>query len=284
MNNRQSIIPAPAGDSTQSQAPIPLASLLTNHMRPLTARLIHQCDDYLQLYHPYVKGIEFLNRYLDYDTRAPVGTSAVRAIHSSQHTLSQWRGGHVHQMYWQYQFKRTFIRLDALMRLVPWLESVGEQIISAMLLVDDVSDFHIDTILRLNNHSRCLALVMEDGRVRAAWLAAARQFRQDILQQHAQSTAPAAVVPNVAQLQDVHICLSQKEYRAAITAVVGSIKRRVDSTIPESCVICLEDMRERRTWHVLACGHSFHPHCLKNWLRKQCRQPICPLCRFDVRE
>lgn len=43
------------------------------------------------------------------------------------------------------------------------------------------------------------------------------------------------------------------------------------------CVICLENIIFYKV--TLKCRHSYHKHCLNEWLK---RQSTCPLCRNDV--
>ena len=104
------------------------------------------------------------------------------------------------------------------------------------------------------------------------------------------TTALAACLTDIAQYdlmvaadEPVNIRLAGDDYRKAITSIRGAKKRRTDPAVPETCAICLDNLDEGRVWHQIGCGHRFHPHCLKTWLKKQCRLPKCPLCRYDVR-
>lgn len=47
----------------------------------------------------------------------------------------------------------------------------------------------------------------------------------------------------------------------------------------ETCVTCLEDLKEGHTATVLPCGHRFHRKCLKPWLELH---NTCPICRYEV--
>ncbi|KAL2483742.1 RING/U-box superfamily protein [Forsythia ovata] len=47
-----------------------------------------------------------------------------------------------------------------------------------------------------------------------------------------------------------------------------------------NCAICLQDFRDGECAKMLpSCGHSFHLHCIDDWL---IRQGNCPLCRNEV--
>ncbi len=47
----------------------------------------------------------------------------------------------------------------------------------------------------------------------------------------------------------------------------------------EPCPICMEDCTENDKCSKLPCGHSFHRHCITEWLKINHR---CPLCRFEL--
>jgi hypothetical protein len=46
------------------------------------------------------------------------------------------------------------------------------------------------------------------------------------------------------------------------------------------CSCCLESMQEGEAIRVLPCFHTLHDRCAEQWLLKQ---PICPVCRCDLR-
>jgi Ring finger domain len=62
--------------------------------------------------------------------------------------------------------------------------------------------------------------------------------------------------------------------RASATEPTQSVVRPCAAPLAE-CAICIEPMGDAHEV-VLACGHSFHPPCANEWLR---RSPTCPLCR-----
>ncbi|MHA1683324.1 MAG: E3 ubiquitin-protein ligase RNF103 [Promethearchaeota archaeon] len=62
--------------------------------------------------------------------------------------------------------------------------------------------------------------------------------------------------------------------------VIERNTRLLTSFIPcESCPICQERFKFTDFIRVLRCGHSFHAHCLYNWL---VRNAHCPFCRRHV--
>ncbi|RZF34189.1 hypothetical protein LSTR_LSTR003599 [Laodelphax striatellus] len=52
-------------------------------------------------------------------------------------------------------------------------------------------------------------------------------------------------------------------------------RRRVDTDSTSNCSICLENLAIRRNLQ-LPCTHSFHAHCLEEWIN---RNRVCPQCR-----
>jgi len=49
----------------------------------------------------------------------------------------------------------------------------------------------------------------------------------------------------------------------------------------EPCPVCMTDATKGDRVAVLSCGHTFHVHCLSQWLA---RSHTCPICRKDLRE
>ena len=49
---------------------------------------------------------------------------------------------------------------------------------------------------------------------------------------------------------------------------------------PTECQICLVDFATGQSVQRLQCLHTFHSHCIAQWLGKK---PVCPECRFDLR-
>ncbi|CAH9114574.1 unnamed protein product [Cuscuta epithymum] len=47
----------------------------------------------------------------------------------------------------------------------------------------------------------------------------------------------------------------------------------------DTCVICRLDYENDETLTVLSCKHSYHPECIKNWLRIN---KVCPVCSAEV--
>jgi len=49
-----------------------------------------------------------------------------------------------------------------------------------------------------------------------------------------------------------------------------------------NCVICMLEMTKSSEVEMLPCGHSFHDHCIRQWLYFQLNNvnvATCPLCR-----
>ncbi|XP_039047051.1 E3 ubiquitin-protein ligase RDUF1-like [Hibiscus syriacus] len=53
-------------------------------------------------------------------------------------------------------------------------------------------------------------------------------------------------------------------------------KRRVKG---EDCVIYLEEIEIGSTASRMSCSHTFHDHCIDNWLKESHH---CPLCQFEM--
>eukprot|EP01017_Pseudomicrothorax_dubius_P011349 TRINITY_DN14226_c0_g2_i1.p1 TRINITY_DN14226_c0_g2~~TRINITY_DN14226_c0_g2_i1.p1 ORF type:complete len:124 (-),score=12.29 TRINITY_DN14226_c0_g2_i1:33-404(-) len=45
------------------------------------------------------------------------------------------------------------------------------------------------------------------------------------------------------------------------------------------CLICKEEFRDKDRYYQLDCNHKFHLNCLKEWIAKTSK---CPLCRTPV--
>lgn len=54
-------------------------------------------------------------------------------------------------------------------------------------------------------------------------------------------------------------------------------KARKEQTLGQ-CAICMEDIRAGNVF-LGDCGHSFHSHCIEEWLKKQ---NTCPLDRKQI--
>lgn len=197
--------------------------------------------------------------------------------------LRRWRAGPVGRLHWQHRMILFFRRVERLLPVMEHLQDIGEHIqraIGAGTAGEGTAGWPQGRCLE---HSRMLAVLAHTGAM-STWRYVVSLFRQDIRQSPAIDTSVAIPpTPPAQRFEDVHIRLTAKEYRCAITSMRGALKRRSDPKVPDNCAICLDTLLLRRTWHGLACGHVFHPKCLKVWLQTQCRQPVCPLCRYDVR-
>uniref|UniRef100_A0A6C0KZL5 RING-type domain-containing protein n=1 Tax=viral metagenome TaxID=1070528 RepID=A0A6C0KZL5_9ZZZZ len=82
------------------------------------------------------------------------------------------------------------------------------------------------------------------------------------------------------------IKLSNQDYNKYIVSRKGSVKlaKKLDQHNEQRlCPICLEPLLLKRMWHSPHCDHLFHPKCLKYYLTKKCKKPLCPVCRTDVK-
>jgi hypothetical protein len=48
-----------------------------------------------------------------------------------------------------------------------------------------------------------------------------------------------------------------------------------------NCSICLDDIMEGNEETFLICFHAFHSTCIKDWLDRNAK---CPVCQFDIKE
>lgn len=53
--------------------------------------------------------------------------------------------------------------------------------------------------------------------------------------------------------------------------------KKVTLEKPEHCVVCLEELVDRKTYRSIGCGHYFHLECLS-----KCNEKTCPLCRRPI--
>lgn len=53
--------------------------------------------------------------------------------------------------------------------------------------------------------------------------------------------------------------------------------KKVTLEKPENCVICLEELIDRKNYRSIGCGHYFHLECLSKW-----NTFACPLCRGPI--
>ncbi|CAN6339298.1 unnamed protein product [Urochloa humidicola] len=90
-----------------------------------------------------------------------------------------------------------------------------------------------------------------------------------------------------AELFDPHLLplpvrSSSKRARVAATAeaiLLGLPEVTGRSREGEECAICLQCFLSDDTLRAIPCSHTFHQHCISQWLR---RNPVCPLCRHRL--
>lgn len=281
--------------------------------RPFTRRLLSMSmintatstGTFMALLYPYINSTNTLVRAMGLDQIGDDASLMSLQTHVEVmgfRRFEMWRAGPVGDLHWQHSMIGLFGRVERLLPVMEHLQNIGEHILCEMATdlrhgirhLRSDSDVYLN-LMRCIEHSRKFAVLAHTGVV-STWRYAVTRFR-DHLQQVRRygrgggvptartiATSAAVVSPPPAQrFEDVHIRLTAKEYRSTITPMRGALKRRSDPKVPDNCAICLDTLLLRRTWHGLACGHVFHPKCLKVWLQTQCRKPVCPLCRYDVR-
>lgn len=55
--------------------------------------------------------------------------------------------------------------------------------------------------------------------------------------------------------------------------------RDIERNQSDACVVCLEQLSIGSSAHRMPCGHLFHEHCIKAWLKKGNQ---CPVCRYEL--
>ena len=53
------------------------------------------------------------------------------------------------------------------------------------------------------------------------------------------------------------------------------------NTDPDKCSVCCEIFNINQLHRTLPCNHSFHPHCIDEWLTKN-QKKNCPICRKEI--
>lgn len=239
--------------------------------------------DYIGLLYPFLRSTDTLVRTMGLDQIGD-DVSLIRLQEHVQamgyHRFEVWRAGPVNELHWQHRMIRMFGQVERLLPVMEHLQHVGELLIGHIL--SDSTDYPI--LVRSTEHSRKMGVLAHTDAM-LTWRYVTARFRDHLnhIRMLQRASVAAVAQPPAQVFEDVHIRLTAKEYRTAITSMRGALKRRKDPKVPDNCAICLDPLLLRRTWHGIACGHVFHPKCLKVWMQTQCRQPVCPLCRYDVR-
>ena len=48
----------------------------------------------------------------------------------------------------------------------------------------------------------------------------------------------------------------------------------------DTCNVCIEEFNEKQLSRTLPCGHTYHAHCIDNWLLH--RSSTCPVCKVEI--
>jgi hypothetical protein len=59
----------------------------------------------------------------------------------------------------------------------------------------------------------------------------------------------------------------------------NSSKKEDESATPDSCAICLDDLKSGQMIKALQCSHKFHSTCINFWLKQKLK---CPLCKERI--
>lgn len=76
------------------------------------------------------------------------------------------------------------------------------------------------------------------------------------------------------QAFDTHSCI-ENNIPTKITYDISEVANNDDHTDYKSCAICLEDYKNEEALGELDCKHRFHFTCVKQWLEKNNRCPLC---------
>ena len=70
--------------------------------------------------------------------------------------------------------------------------------------------------------------------------------------------------------------INQGGHAAVIPQSSSSIKIKKE---PKTCCICISPIGQLVPARVLACAHTFHHHCIEQWINTN---PSCPECRCPI--
>ena len=64
--------------------------------------------------------------------------------------------------------------------------------------------------------------------------------------------------------------------KSSESATTGELESKTETYLHnDSCCVCLEDFVDDVSIAVLPCKHGFHQHCVKIWIEKKRKCPIC---------
>ena len=81
-----------------------------------------------------------------------------------------------------------------------------------------------------------------------------------------------SIAPLPPPMEDIIVTLDEKELETFK-------KVKLDSTIEESCMVCMCKMEKGNEMTELPCSHKFHSECIESWLKDY--NYICPICRKE---
>jgi len=175
-----------------------------------------------------------------------------------------------------------------------WLREIREGILKPAMtgtqLMDkilttamDSQPIYLDQMLQCIRYSHILQAIAHNGYQQ--WTNVTRTF---LIERSTIMHTLGSQAQNNTPVRPMNTRLSSKEYEKAVKSFRGTKMLRRAHDTPEICPICQDVCKEGNMWHEIRqcrCNpkHRFHPHCLQQWLQKQCNTPTCPLCRHNVK-
>jgi len=125
---------------------------------------------------------------------------------------------------------------------------------------DSDSDGPLDTLTVNDMNSELLQRLQQFRRMNHAELLLVREVLEQ-LQGQASQPSNGATAGQIDRLTSFWKCTDVKQLASA------------------SCTICLDEYEVNQEMRTLPCFHSFHAHCVAEWLTKN---KVCPVCQFDI--
>jgi E3 ubiquitin-protein ligase SDIR1 len=112
------------------------------------------------------------------------------------------------------------------------------------------------------------------------------EFTEELVQrlQHARRMHPAELLlvrEVLEQLQGQAASVNPGASSSQIDRLTSAwvVDEKTSKHMKGNCTICLEDFQHGNKVRTLPCLHSFHSHCVEEWLDKS---RVCPNCQFDI--